>query len=234
MTVERPEPGGADPRPELSLRASDADRETYVKVLREAYAEGRLDGEEYEERMDAAYRARTYGDLLPLLADLPTTAAGVPVVPLPAAAAAATWQGSGAPVAAGHGGATGPIMAIFGGTERRGGWLVPAELPVVAVFGGVELDLTAATFAAPVVELKAVAVFGGVEITVPEGLRLEVEGVGIFGGFSHQAGDEGDPGAPLVRITGVAFFGGVEVKRGPRRAAPAPPAPPSISPPPAG
>ena len=94
--------------------------------------------------------------------------------------------------------------------------------------------------AAPVVELKAVAVFGGVEITVPEGLRLEVEGVGIFGGFSHQTGEEGDPGAPLVRITGVAFFGGVDVKRGPRRAVPPStpgplgpggPPPPSISPP---
>ena len=231
MTVERPEPGGADPRPELSLRASDADRETYVTVLREAYAEGRLDADEYEERMDAAYRARTYGDLLPLLADLPTTAAAMPVPPPAAAASSATWQVGGGQVAAGQGGATSPIVAIFGGSERKGGWLVPAELPVVAVFGGVQLDLTAASFAAPVVELKAVAVFGGVEITVPEGLRLEVEGVGIFGGFSHQAGDEGDPGAPLVRITGVAFFGGVDVKRGPRRT---PPAPPSISPPPAG
>ena len=161
-------------------------------------------------------------------------------MPPPAPPAPAAWAAGPGQTVAGQGAATSPIVAIFGGSERRGAWTVPAELPVVAVFGGVELDLTGASFAAPVVELKAVAVFGGVEITVPEGLRLEVEGVGIFGGFSHQTGEEGDPGAPLVRITGVAFFGGVDVKRGPRRAVPpstpgplgpGTPPPPSVSPP---
>ena len=55
----------------LSLRASDADRDGVAKRLRDAAAEGRLEPDELEERLDAALRARTYGDLQGLLADLP-------------------------------------------------------------------------------------------------------------------------------------------------------------------
>jgi hypothetical protein len=54
-----------------SLRASDADREAVVDRLRVAAGEGRLEPEELEQRVDDALRARTYGDLEELLADLP-------------------------------------------------------------------------------------------------------------------------------------------------------------------
>ncbi len=54
-----------------SLRASDSDRDAVVDRLREAAGEGRLDPEELEQRLDRALRARTYGDLAELLADLP-------------------------------------------------------------------------------------------------------------------------------------------------------------------
>jgi Flp pilus assembly protein TadB len=54
-----------------SLRASDADRDAVTDRLREAAGEGRLEPEELEERVDAALRARTYGELTRLVADLP-------------------------------------------------------------------------------------------------------------------------------------------------------------------
>jgi Flp pilus assembly protein TadB len=54
-----------------SLRASDADRDAVVDRLREAAGEGRLEPDELEQRVDGALRARTYGDLAELLADLP-------------------------------------------------------------------------------------------------------------------------------------------------------------------
>jgi hypothetical protein len=54
-----------------SLRASDADRDAVVDRLREAAGEGRLEPDELEQRVDGALRARTYGDLAKLLADLP-------------------------------------------------------------------------------------------------------------------------------------------------------------------
>ncbi len=53
------------------LRASDADRDAVADRLRVAHTEGRLSVEEYGERLDAAFAARTLGDLALLTADLP-------------------------------------------------------------------------------------------------------------------------------------------------------------------
>jgi Flp pilus assembly protein TadB len=53
------------------LRASDADREQVAERLRNATAEGRLLAEELEQRLGTAFRARTYGELDALVADLP-------------------------------------------------------------------------------------------------------------------------------------------------------------------
>lgn len=60
--------GGMHP----SLRASDADREQLVDVLKEAFAEGRLSQDEYTDRMGRAYTAKTYGELTALAGDLPS------------------------------------------------------------------------------------------------------------------------------------------------------------------
>jgi Domain of unknown function (DUF1707) len=53
------------------LRAADADRQAVADRLREALNEGRLDLGEYDERLQKAYAARTYGELDGLLTDLP-------------------------------------------------------------------------------------------------------------------------------------------------------------------
>ena len=54
-----------------AMRAGHADREQVVTRLNTAFAEGRLDVAELEERVSAAYAARTLGELVPLTADLP-------------------------------------------------------------------------------------------------------------------------------------------------------------------
>ena len=54
-----------------SLRASDADRERVVEILRQHTADGRITAEEFDERMTAAYAARTMGALAELTTDLP-------------------------------------------------------------------------------------------------------------------------------------------------------------------
>jgi hypothetical protein len=53
------------------MRAGHADREQVVTRLNTAFAEGRLEVGELEERVAAAYAARTLGELVPLTADLP-------------------------------------------------------------------------------------------------------------------------------------------------------------------
>jgi hypothetical protein len=57
----------SDPR----IRASDADRDRTAALLREHHAAGRLTAEEFNERLDKAYAAKTLGELDDLLADLP-------------------------------------------------------------------------------------------------------------------------------------------------------------------
>jgi hypothetical protein len=54
-----------------SIRASDSDREQVAERLRHATSEGRLTGDELDERLGILYAARTYGELDTLVADLP-------------------------------------------------------------------------------------------------------------------------------------------------------------------
>ena len=58
---------------DLSFRASDEDRERLVEVLREQMVTGRLTSEELDERVGAAYAAKTWADLRCLVKDLPVT-----------------------------------------------------------------------------------------------------------------------------------------------------------------
>lgn len=69
-------------QPDPRLRVSDGDRERAMADLAQHYAEGRLEHEEYDERLDAIWTARTRADLAVLFGDLPRTPA-----PQPAAAA---------------------------------------------------------------------------------------------------------------------------------------------------
>jgi Domain of unknown function (DUF1707)/Domain of unknown function (DUF4190) len=65
-----------------SMRASSADRERTVDVLKAGFTEGRLTQDEYNDRMGRAYASRTYGELMALVADLP--AGPLPGWPVPA------------------------------------------------------------------------------------------------------------------------------------------------------
>jgi uncharacterized membrane protein len=56
------------------LRLSDAERQTAVDQLGEQFAVGRLTREEFDERSDAVWSAKTQGDLFPVFADLPAVA----------------------------------------------------------------------------------------------------------------------------------------------------------------
>ncbi|MGI8446617.1 MAG: DUF1707 SHOCT-like domain-containing protein [Streptosporangiaceae bacterium] len=70
-----------------AMRASDHDRQEVVDLLRGAVGDGRLQMDEYVDRMELAYRAVTYGDLVPLHADLPAAATATASKAGPAATA---------------------------------------------------------------------------------------------------------------------------------------------------
>jgi hypothetical protein len=204
------QPDVPDPR---QLRASDADRERVAQVLHQALSEGRLSLDELEQRLDVVYAAKTYADLEPVTSDLPTAsrvAFGPDLAPATTGSSAAARRIGGTP------GSTNAI-AVLSGVERSGNWVVPAQLNVVAILGGAQLDLREARFAQRECAINVIAIMGGAQIVVPDDLTVQVEGVGVMGGFDRRGEGEGDPAGPVLRITGLALMGGVEVKRKPRR-----------------
>ena len=196
MTEELPE-----------LRASDADRERVADILREALAEGRLDMEEFGERLDATYKARTYGELTPITRDLPV-AASVNLVKGP------EGDGGWASRITGGEGSSTLGVAVMSGFERKGRWTAPRRFNCFAFWGGGEIDLREANFADREIVINCVAIMGGLNVIVPPGIEVATRGIGIMGGFDQsEDGVPGDPGAPRVVITGFAFWGGVGVER---------------------
>ncbi|GGN53577.1 hypothetical protein GCM10011579_011880 [Streptomyces albiflavescens] len=192
------------------LRASDADRERVAEQLRDALAEGRLDMEEFEERLEATYKARTYGELTPITRDLPGAAAAAPVSMVKQPVESGSWAGR---IVGGEGSSSWGV-AILSGLERKGRWTVPRRFNSFAFMGGGEIDLREANFADREVVINCVAVMGGMNVVVPPGVEVVVRGIGIMGGFDHrEEGQPGEPGAPRVIVTGFAFWGGVGVER---------------------
>ncbi|MBO0916248.1 DUF1707 domain-containing protein [Streptomyces laculatispora] len=183
------------------IRASDADRDRIADILREAMAEGRLTAEEHGERVDAVYRAKTVGELEPLVRDLPA----------PGGAA----RPSTAPYAYGPEAPAGPaenLVAVFSSSTRRGRWRVGGRTNAFSLFGSVEIDLTEALFGQRLTVINATSIFGSVEIRVPENISLRGSGTGIFGNFEVVTLESGDPEAPVVVVNGYSVFGSVEAK----------------------
>ncbi|MFI5807733.1 DUF1707 domain-containing protein [Streptomyces sp. NPDC051561] len=197
------------------MRASDADRERIVEVLREAVAEGRLDMEEFDERLGAAYTSRTQGELQVLVRDLPVSSGAAPSVLAPhgQGGEAASWAGRIGVPATSKG-----AFAFWGGFKRWGQWSVPRNFTAFAMWGGGEIDLREARFAEREVTIRCITIMGGIAVKVPQDLTVEVTGLGIMGGFDDKATGQGTPGSPRVRVTGFALMGGVGVDRKMRKA----------------
>ena len=70
----RPEPGARAAA--AGLRASRADRERVIDLLKAAFAQGRLDRDEFDARIGQALASRTYGELTAVIADIPVELTG--------------------------------------------------------------------------------------------------------------------------------------------------------------
>jgi hypothetical protein len=209
MTQPVPEPNNVGPIAGGNLRASDADRDQVATLLSTAYAEGRLSREEHDERTDQLMAAKTFADLLPITQDLVIVGPPAPV---------ATPQSSSrfAIDTTGQNAESDKMIAIFGGVTRKGRWRVRKNTHALALFGGMDLDLRDAIFEAPVVEISGFWCFGGLDIKVPEGIEIQDQTAGIFGGTDVRDVGDPAPGAPTLVIKGVSLFGGVSIK-GPKK-----------------
>jgi Domain of unknown function (DUF1707) len=193
--ISGPQTQSAGPGNSPATRASDRERDAVVQRVQEAFAEGRLDDSEFDERMRAALTARTHAELDVLLTDLP------------AASAAAT-----APAISGRGPGRFAI-ALKSSVRRAGRWRVPDRYTTVVYKGGGWLDLRAAELSGPVTTFVTVAYKSRVTILVPPGVRVEMTGFGVTQGLA----DEEDPGyrlpvdAPVIHVRGIAYKGTVEI-----------------------
>ena len=194
-------PDAHAPLPALQQRVSHADREAVADRLRQAAGDGRLDVDELGERLEAAFAARTYADLVPLTRDLPE---------------GTTPHSQRAPAPSGRvGGKPGPrwSFAMMSGSRRRGRWTVPRRYTATAVMGGIELDLRDAMLEERDVTIWAWACMGGIEIKVPADVDVDVTGLALMGGFEDGSGVSAPPGAPVIRVKGLALMGAVDVCR---------------------
>jgi hypothetical protein len=184
------------------MRVSDKDRDGAAHQLQDAFAEGRLNDEEFDQRMRAALIARTSGDLEILTNDLPAAATQPPTVGY----AGADHKPSGRAIA-------------YKGPLRRGGrWRVPERFTSIVYKGSGVLDLRAAELAGPVTTLRVISYKSRTDILVPPGVRVELDGIGVSKGWSEQEPLEVSlpTGAPVVRVRGIGYKGVIEVSTKPR------------------
>ncbi|GAA3241257.1 DUF1707 SHOCT-like domain-containing protein [Nonomuraea helvata] len=199
----------ADPPSSPALRASDADRDRAIELLRAGVADGRLDPVEFDERLDAALAARTVDALTPLVTDLVAVPGGDGALTLP-------FAGTPAEPAA-------ELLTIkerHGSVRRDGRWTLPHRLALRTVWCDVMLDLTGAVRSAPelVIELRVNG--GNVELILAPGMVVNANELSVrhsLAEISRDAGD-GTPETLHVRLVGRMRHGRLGTRwQAPRR-----------------
>ena len=181
------------------LRASHADRDQVVELLRVAAGDGRLSAEELDDRLERALTARTYAELAALTADLP----GAAVVPPGAGAVSATPKDLAR-------------IHVRGSSIRRDGrWVVPKELDVKVIGGAVTLDFTEAVITQPLLRITAEVRGGGLRLITRPGIVVDAGDISVHGG-SVTLPEPPGPGVPvLLRVEIAGSVRGAGITAGP-------------------
>lgn len=190
--------------PNDSLRVSDAERDATLTQLGDHAAVGRLTLDELEDRSSRALAAKTRGELAALTRDLPQEAGSAPTPSQaqPAPKRPVRW-----------------MVAIMGGSHRRGRFRAVGKINAVAIMGGNEIDLREAEIEGGELTLNLVAIMGGADVYVPDSVALEVSGFSLMGGHEERGSQRPPrPGAPVVRINVHNLMGGANIHRLPPQA----------------
>ena len=193
----------ADPPSSPALRASDADRDRFIEVLRAAVADGRLDRAEFDERLDAALAARTIDALAPLTADLIAVpgrggALTPPLTRTPAQPAAELLT----------------ISERHGSVRRDGRWTLPRRLALRTVWCDVMLDLTSAVRSGPELVIDLRVRGGDVELVLAPGMVVDANELAVRHtrlAISRDAGGD-TPETLCVRLVGRMRHGRISTR----------------------
>ena len=179
----------------LEHRVTDVERERAIEMLKAQTAAGRLTLEEFSERAELAWTAKTRGDLEELTRDLPTES----IDPVSRQLPATRWT-----------------VAVMGSANRRGRWRVAPLTNVVAMMGSCRLDLRTAEFSGEDITINVATVMGSVDILVPEGIEVEISGIPVMGSKDLRLRDVPRvAGSPRVRVRALAVMGSVAVRSKP-------------------
>jgi Domain of unknown function (DUF1707) len=204
--MPNPPVSGDDPRRHGQVRASDADRELVVAAVRQAAGDGRLTLEELDQRLEAAYAAKTYADLEELTEDLPLAQ-----LPDPVGGRLPAQRFGGKPTSRFG-------IAVMSGFGRGGRWVVPRQFTGLVIMGYGAINMRDARFTEQVTRVTAFALMGGIDVIVPEDAEVHARGLGIMGIFSgRRTSGPGQAGTPVIIVTGLAVMGEICVRRRPPR-----------------
>jgi hypothetical protein len=104
------------------------------------------------------------------------------------------------------------LVAIFDGIDLESHATAFRGGTILAWYGGVALDLRAATLA-PGARLEIRAAFGGINVTVPPTWRVDASATGFAGGVDIATTVPADPQAPTLVVRATSIFGGVAVSQ---------------------
>jgi class 3 adenylate cyclase len=177
------------PATPAELRASHADRDRVVEVLKAAAADGRLTSDDLDQRVEAALTARTVAELDPLVADLTArTRAEVPDLAR--------------------------IDCGAGSARRDGSWVVPRRLEIHIGSGSVQLDFRQALIGTPELRIDVQVSSGSLKLITRPGIVVDADDVTVNSGSVRVAPAAG-PDVPVelrVKVSGRVGSGSVSAR----------------------
>jgi hypothetical protein len=180
----------------LALRDGKQRAEALISAR---FAEGLIDQDELERRLEAVQDARTMGELEGVVVDLiePGTSPSV-----------ALARREDIPDSR-------RLVARFGSLEQRGRWIPARHNVVVDQFANAVLDLREAVLGPGETVFELHVVFASAEVIVPPGLAVRVDARVLFAAVERDPGIASDPfqpGDPVVVLGGSILFASLELK----------------------
>ncbi|MGH2972030.1 MAG: DUF1707 domain-containing protein [Gaiellaceae bacterium] len=106
------------------------------------------------------------------------------------------------------------VPALFSSTRRDGRMRIRRRILCLVACGNIDLDLRQASLEGDVVTVIGFAVCSALDVYVPEGVEVDLHGLGIFGHKNTRGKDVPPlPGTPLIRVYTLGVCAGIDVWR---------------------
>jgi hypothetical protein len=204
--------GMADAPPTNLIALRDGKRQAEA-LISSRYAEGLIDADELERRLELVQDAETMAALERLIVDLvepgtaPSTALMIPSAPSPSGNQDALARLDDiAPQR--------QFTALFSSVEQAGRWTPARHNRVVDVFGDATLDLREAELGPGTTIIDVRCVFASLVLIVPPGLAVRIEASATFASVERDEHINEQPraaGDPVVVIQGIVLFASLEI-----------------------